>query len=444
MIFVVIAIIAVGLYIWNYKVPALLLFFFFLTSGFQLIPEAITNIGIISKSADYAFFILLGIVALDSLLIKNYLKIDNVIKCLMIWGAFIIVCALYNRFSLKVSWSEIIRTCRYHFFWLTYFVFRQMEKEDLERLLKYLFTITVVISVVFLAQIPFDRGILVEFVGYHTRVFGIPVLRSYNQPYMILFCSMMAIYHNPYKGIGKYVTTCIVILGLMGAFNRSWNGIFIFILVVGFAFRLSRLRRIQFLTVLITGLVFGLSIAGFRFLSSSTYKDMKYLAEGSFANLEDIDANVSFYDVYEASTFTYRMAHLYERNQYLLNHPQSLIFGAGLMTEDSKQTDRFFNFKIGLIDDVTGRVMQLDSPDISYSFLLMRYGYVGTILYLLIFVWFMVFFYKKRANRYGFLSFLYIPLALGIALFSNNLNIPVSFILPLISYLIIQKDESKN
>jgi hypothetical protein len=444
MIFIVITILAVGLYIWDFKISAMLLFFFFLTSGFQLIPEEITNIGIISKSADYAFFILLGIVVLDSLLIKNYLKTDQFIKCLMIFGTFLVFSALYSRFSLGVSWSEIIRTCRYHFFWLTYFVFRQMEKENLERLLKYLFAITVVISVLFLAQIILHKDILIEVNTSTVELFGIRIPRYYNQPYTILFCSMMAIYHNPYKGIWKMITLCIVVLALVGAFHRSWNGVFVLILIVGYSFRLSRLRRIQFLTVLITALVFGISIVGLRFLSSKTYTDMKHLATGDFANIEDIDMEVSFFDLYDASTFTYRLAHLYERNQYLLEHPQAMIVGAGLMTEDSKLTDRVFNFKIGLIDPSTYRIMQLDSPDISYSFLLMRYGYVGTILYLFIFVWLMVFFYRKRENKYGFFSFLYILLSIGVALFSSNLNNPISFVLPLISYHIIQKDESKN
>ena len=74
MIFVVIVILAIVLYVLDYKIPALVLFFFFLTSGFNLIPEEWMDIGPISKGGDFAFFVMVGIVIIDSFCLKKYLN----------------------------------------------------------------------------------------------------------------------------------------------------------------------------------------------------------------------------------------------------------------------------------------------------------------------------------------------------------------------------------
>jgi hypothetical protein len=146
-------------------------------------------------------------------------------------------------------------------------------------------------------------------------------------------------------------------------------------------------------------------------------------------------------DVFRKSTFTFRLALLFERNQYLLEHPKSMFIGAGLLAEDSKQVNQMFDFQIGLADIVTNQTMQLDSPDISYSSLLLRMGYLGTLLYLSLFIYLMVFFYKHKENKYGLFSFLFLVLSMGTSFFSANLLMPITYMLPLMSYTIIQKEK---
>jgi hypothetical protein len=103
-----------------------------------------------------------------------------------------------------------------------------------------------------------------------------------------------------------------------------------------------------------------------------------------------------------------------------------------------------FDFKIGLIEELSGATVQLDTGDISYSILFLRLGYLGSFLYLLLFVYLMVFFYKKRDNRYAFFSFLYLILTIGVSFFSANLLDPVTFLMPLISYHIVKKTDNET
>jgi hypothetical protein len=436
--FVLLAIIAVVLYVMEYKIPALLLFFFFLTSGFNLIPEEVTEFAFISKGADYAFLILLGIIGIDFFCIKDYFQPDKFFKYLIPFGLFLIICIFYNKFSIHVTWTEIIRACRYLFFWMAYFVFRNMEKEQLEKLLKYLFYVTVFLSTLFLLQQLIRDNILVETNSGGIILWGMNLIRFYNQPDMIHFVTFMAIYHNPCKGRKKVVTTILLIAALLGAFHRSLLGAFIVAIAVGYIIRLPRLQRIKVMATASILLLFVIVFAGIKFVKSRTYIDLQSVASGNFTDL-DIDM-----DELENATFTFRMAHLLERNQYLWEHPKAMVLGAGLHSEDSKIIDKIFDFKIGLIEELTDNVIQLDTGDISYSILILRFGYLGTFLNLGLFVYLMIFFYKKRENKYGFFSFLYLILTFGVSFFSSNLVYPITFLLPLISYQIIQKTASEE
>jgi hypothetical protein len=438
MIFISLIIVAILLYIWDYKVPAFLLFFFFITSGFNLIPEELTKFTFFSKGSDYAFFILLGIIVIDAFFAKNYFKPDAFIYRLLPFGLFLVICIYYNKSSVGLGWSEIIRTSRYLFFWAAYLVFRNMERTQLEKLMKYLFIVTVFCSVLYILQIYFDTHILVKTEKSVATLFGNKIPRFYNHPDMLYFFIFMSLYCNPYKGITKIVISIILIVALLGAFHRSLLGAFIIAVSLGYILALPRLKRIQTLSALSVIAVFVIVFAGYKFVHSRTYTDIRTVMSG---NVTDMDIDIG--DLRE-STFSFRIAHLLERNQYILDHPKAMLMGAGLMTEDSKTTGSMFDFDIGLVEELSGSTVQLDTGDISYSFLVLRFGYLGAILNLVLFIYLMVYFYKNRENKYGFFSFLFFVLTFVVSFFASNLSYPMTFLLPLISYNIIKKTKIEN
>ena len=435
MLLVLIVIVAVVLYILEYKISAFVLFFFFLTSGFNLIPEEYMDIGIISKGGDFAFFILLGIVVIDSLCRKKYLKVDDFVKYLIVFGSFLAVCMIYSKWVIGLGWSEILRTCRYQFFWIAYFVFRSMEKKQLETILKILYTVVVIISIFYLLQIVFNTPILNEAGKNYFRMGNLRIPRFYNQPDMLQFFVLIAIYRNPYKNVLKWITTCILVLALVGAFHRSLTGLFVLILLLGYIVRLSQTRRIVFMSILGFIVICGISIAGAKLMQSRTYTDLQSISQGNFTAVEEeIDI-----EALHQSTFTFRLALLYERTKYVSERPVAMVLGAGLIPEDSELIDKMFNFQIGLPDELTGKATQIESGDISYSSLILRLGFIGTALYLMLWIYLTVFFYKNRENNLGLVSFLYSVLAILVALFSGSLLFPVNYLLLLVSYVIIRQ-----
>ncbi|GHT54242.1 hypothetical protein FACS189451_06080 [Bacteroidia bacterium] len=434
LLFIIIVLLAVVLYVQGYKIPALLLFFFFLTSGLNLIPEKMTKLAFFSKGSDYAIIMLFIVVVTDAFCIKDYLKPNRLIYLYLLFCAYLVACVFYNKFVIGVGWVEITRTCRYHFLWVSYLVFRNMSKVQLEILLKYLFLATVFCSVLYLFQIILDVSILNEGGESTAKFFGMEIPRYYNQPDMLHFFVLMALYYNPFRGMVKYVTTAILVVALLAAFHRSLLGSFFLAVALGFILQLPRLQRIKVLSVVAVLLVFFVAFAGYKFVHSRTYIDIQRVASGNVA-----DTEIDIEDL-QASTFTFRILHLLERNQYLLDNRIAMLFGAGLMTEDSKLTFSMFDFDIGLAEEMSGQTNQLDTGDISYSVLLLRYGYLGTLLNLALFIYLAVFFYEKRENKYAFFSFLFFVMSFGTSFFSANLVQPMTFVLPLISYSIIKKN----
>ena len=438
MILIPFLLLAIYLYIRGYKVSALVIFFFFITSGFNFIPEEYTDLGIgISKGSDFALLTLFAIVGLDAFLTQKYLKVDTLVKYILVFYAFLVVCIIYNKFVLGLSWNEIIRTVRYQFFWLTYLVFRNLEVVQLRKLLKTLYIVTVSCSFLFILQIVFDDFILVKTMKSSATFMGIKFPRFYNHPDMIYFFTFMSIYCNPLKGKLKMISAMIFTLALLGAFHRSLIGFFFLSVLIGWILTLPKLRRMQIFVVGTFLTVFVAVFVGNQLSKSRTFADLQKVLAGDFAEM-----NIDMSDLSE-STFTFRMAHLFERNQYLIENPKAMFFGGGLVTEDSKNIDKMFDFKVGLVQELTGTTTQVDTGDISYSVLLLRFGYLGTMLNLALFIFLMYYFYKNRDHEYAKFSFLYFVLIFGTSFFSPNLSLPISFLLPIISYCIVRKEKSE-
>jgi hypothetical protein len=432
------------MYVWGYKIPALIVFFFFITSGFNLVPEDMMENRLFSKGMDYAILTITGMVIIDSFCIKNYLKPDKFLWLILIFYAFLALCVIYNKFAVGIGWTEIIRTARYNVLWITaYLVFRNLSGEQLFYLLKCLFWVTVACASLYLLQIILNTHILNETGKSSARIFGMKFPRFYNQPDMMQIFTFMAIYFNPHKGSTKIATTAILVAALLGAFHRSLVIAFILAVSVGYVIRLPRVKRVVILTsfAIVGSLV--IVFLGYRFASSRTVQDIALVTSGnlSIANVGDMDIDI---EDLQTSTFTFRIAHLLERNQYLLEHPKAMLFGAGLMTEDSKITGSMFDFNIGLDDELSGKTVQLDTGDISYSILLLRYGYLGTLLVLSLYLFLMVYFYKNRENRVGLFSFVYFIVVMVGTFFSQILVLPVSFLVPLITYSIVQKNRLEH
>ncbi|MDH8701711.1 hypothetical protein M2138_001060 [Dysgonomonadaceae bacterium PH5-43] len=434
MVFILLVATAIFLYVWGYKVISLVIFFFFLTNGFELIQLETFEFNFIAVGTDYALIILYAILAIETIFTKNFFKIDNLVKCMMVFGGFIAIAVIYSKFIIGASFFEILKVCRPFLFLPLHFLFRTLKLSQIEELIKYLFTITVATSTLYLMQIFTDTFILAGDVKTSTYILGTKIMRYYNQPSMLYFLTFIAIFNNPYKGWFKFVSTVILVAALIGAFHRSLLSSFAVALIVSFIVTLPRLRQIQILTLACFLVFFGSIYFGGKFMKSKTYNDIQIVLSEDIAEMV-MSGDFSFDG---ESTFAYRVAHLGERHLYVSQKPMYAVLGIGLFS-DYSPCARSLEFRLGLIGKITNEIEQIHSPDISYSSMLLHFGYVGSLTLLLIYAYLAVFFYKHRKTKYALASFAYLVLSFGTSFFSENLVQAMTFVLPVLAYTTIKK-----
>ena len=134
----------------------------------------------------------------------------------------------------------------------------------------------------------------------------------------------------------------------------------------------------------------------------------------------------------------FRIALIAERADYLLKNPNLLLQGVGAMHEDTAQKKFDFLVGTGGYDEVKHCDVksQLDSIDVVWGPLLIRYGFLGLALHLFVVIWMIISFYKKRSNPIMMLGFLTYVAAIAQSFSSGGLFL-LQGILTMMGFLIM-------
>ena len=145
-------------------------------------------------------------------------------------------------------------------------------------------------------------------------------------------------------------------------------------------------------------------------------------------------------------TMIYRLAWVTERYDYMENRPLSeQLMGLGMILEGDPLVYKMYNFRIGL-RDAKGYVMQLSTPDIAFGDLMVRLGYLGSIIYLSIYLCLLAYFYRLR-NRNQLYKVVFCVMATYLLLsFSGSViaqpkNLSIYFLVLIIS---LYEEKSEN
>lgn len=158
-------------------------------------------------------------------------------------------------------------------------------------------------------------------------------------------------------------------------------------------------KRILYLSII---MVIASGVTQLDFVNdriNKAFVDLNETFSGS-ASLKSMD--------YSNNTFTFRVAHLLERFDYVMSTPSRVFFGVGLLNESSAETARL-NFKVGLFDELHNRTYQIDTGDLVWSMLLLQAGLIGTILYVVL-MWKLLRFFQRSMKTvpYAIVGFLWI------------------------------------
>ena len=144
-----------------------------------------------------------------------------------------------------------------------------------------------------------------------------------------------------------------------------------------------------------------------------------YYTERLLTGFDDIFKDIGETNYYEgSSTFNLRLALAYERFRYI-NDNNMYVFGLGFITEDS-DGERDLNFKVGL-KDIYGDIIQIDTGDIAWSLLILKLGFLGSIIFILSYLYILCQAYMKREFPMHLALLFYIINVIALSINSTNI-----------------------
>lgn len=351
------------------------------------------------KFKDYGILLLLGCCFLGYLRNSSFFSIKGLsgAKISALFLFFFVFEFLYAYLTNVDTIGNILAVSRDYLYALTYFVFRKIPVEELQKGIRLIFKGVILACIIFVTQYITHLELTNSFVSETNILAGNYRMQS-TPPFMDLILLTVLFYLRKMKG------RWLVIVLMFGIFLISQNRtpIIALFLEIGLfvLFAKSTKYKIPIMIAAMVAFPFVNSLLASRSEQEGGTNNMEvpvftYISQGDYQGLST------------QSTFMFRIALIAERADYLLSNPERMLFGVGPMHEDTAQ--KHFNFKIGTANvDSNGqyRVSQLDSIDTVWGPLLIRYGFIGLILHISIVVWMIFAYYKTCENPIMMLGFL--------------------------------------
>ena len=306
---------------------------------------------------------------------------DETSKFIKLFISFFCFVFIYSLIIRADSIPNIITVLRYFFIPLAYFVFYGISNKELKKVASIVIKLCVLSSILFVIQYFTHLNLVNTYVN--ESVWAEKYRMQVVPPY--IDCALLY-----FLLIQKKNGICIFLIALFSfvffvAENRTP------VIVMGFqifayAFASKKNARKKIVTLLVCSLIAPF----FYFMISSRSASNSMTVDWEF--ISDATGKEEYGSMASSSTFLFRVAHLAERTIYLLDNRDKLLFGVGAIHEDSP--NNYLSFTVGtLAQDSHGNAtkMQINTGDILWSPILLRFGIIGILLFLT----FIILFIKK-------------------------------------------------
>lgn len=397
---------------------SLLIIFFFVSNGFQIFPVSLLFIGLqigLSKSVDFAIIFAIIICIIH---FKKALKILNFEKLKLIkWFLlFIIISFVYSWIILDYQLSYIFRVLRTSLIFLLVVPFILTEQQALWRFFKILSIISVLLSIIFILQIFLNKvllfGAMDDNLGSVTTTnLNQSYTRFYNTPIFIVPALMyFIVVKKTIKPNLRLFSILILLIALVLPMHRTYLIALVCTFLIHFIMNKNNKYKIWILSVF-GGVI--LLLLNIDILNTRITQAVNDIATFS------LDAKYIFN---ESNNFAYRLAHFYERFEYVALDPSKWVFGLGLIVDDAPEA-QLLNFRYGY-DALTNTNYPISCADISFSSMILQLGILGTILYFKMIISTIRVIYEK--THIGQIAFLFLFFYM-FTIFTSNLIIDYSF-----------------
>lgn len=373
------------------------------TAGFQLIPVSwmiLPSVGI-TKSYDWLLvFCAIIVLFLPKLFFGNgvWKSYQNII----VFALVLLALLCYSIFYVQVEVSISVRVFRNFIFFIPLFLFINLSIEDLTKVFRWVIYATTIASLIYCLQ-TFVGSTLLNTVGSDlvtTNEEG-TMIRFYNLPVFIFPVIFFFFFSQNILNIKyKYWLMAINFMAIILSQHRN----LILSIVVCYLLHLlfSNKLRLSKLVVYVFIALMAFNI-GNRLLENRFEKGLTDI-KGATVSVSPITLNAL--SANELSTTEFRWYLFVERLQFVLLEPITSLFGIGFLTEDSRLTNSL-RFNIGLPNDQNG-ITQVDTGDIIWSVMILQFGIVGILFFILYYLSFFVKFLEYKENAIVQIGALYI------------------------------------
>jgi hypothetical protein len=419
-------------YFLNQKTISLFFLFFIIGEGFQVIPPILLDFGLHSVHP-YDFVLIYVLVVFFFEILSGRIQFnhnDKVARAIFLFYLFLLVAAGYDFFVVQDSFDNIFRTSRHFLLLLAYFVFKCYTREEIEKIVKLLFIITLLQSIIFLFQVITKESLLFGGTVGETTIGKYNVKRFNATPFFIVFYIFYALFKDnlrrSVRSFFMFISFAVIIL----SYTRSALMSIISTLILAFFLWQNRNRTWIFQVVLVASIIIIPIYPIFTARIEQATASFDYLFSGKYSKFG--------WD--KQDTFIFRIAHAQERLNFTVSTPESTFFGIGFVPEDKYRKN---TFKINSFDESTGQTSQLNIGDIAWSYFFLRLGIVGTLFYVYVYITTIGFFFRNLKNNIAFITFLFMFLNI-IASFSTTAVCQGQFwLLPFMMIALVEKQNSQ-
>jgi len=356
-----------------------------LVSKFFMLDRTEDVIGA-TKGSDMALVLIL--ILLPVVYSKNKalfsIRGDSLARWTYIFLSFYVIELIITLIIGHESLFNSLKVIRVPLFMCSFFILRTIPIKCYQKFLKIALWITLIQSVLFFLQfvgiklISGERDVSEDADYYITNT---PTLT-------LLFLFLLWKFER--LGKMRFFLIAVLMAVVLSTYVRGT----IIAVLMGFVYYATFINRKKkrIVTIALLLLIIPLSLQYINKKTEVTGESHKNLEEIEYVvNQRNNMENISN----EGGTFSFRIAMLYERIEWLRNNPKYLLTGVGTMHEDSPQTLQMFDFVLGTYneDRFYGRTI-IESGDIAWVPIVLRYGLIG------VFIHFMMFFLLFNVTRH--------------------------------------------
>lgn len=282
------------------------------------------------------------------------------VRCIHLFFAFLIINGLYD-ICIGTTVGDVVRYWRYWAFLTVIYIVPYIKREWTLDSLKIIYYVTAALCLLLLFQ-RFTGLTLVE-------IRSIGIERGVKPPSFSIWCAAMCLinvwrYGELKRLIHLLIFLSPILLNLKMTYTISVLLIYVVYFMVSSHWSLT--RKI----VASIGLVIAV---GLFFLFATSFQER-------FVSMTEDADNIGQGEV--TGNFSYRILHATERYDYIMQKTATAIRGLGYVSE-TNFTKAVFS--IGLREEETNDIVQLDTGDIAWSLFFVRLGLLGVSIYLLMY-----------------------------------------------------------